>query len=338
VNRLVWGARDEGAARKRLHSLAGLSAREPRPEAARLRPVFDPPYLRRLHFRDSDGHPVDLWALSLQGHALAIRQLGGGLKLNREDVGPAFLDHAMALTELFVVLAAPFIAAGVHAGELPFRWAPIDSKQLPWEEYDSEAAKTRARRIVPDAVLEIPSARRRYFVECEMGTHSIAAASDEKSGATLAKTERYDEYFSGGFYAQSFPDEWPAEVLYLVRTDSRCQSVNVALDGWRRGRVGIAVRARATTLAQAQPELMSLLPSVPRAPPSGRVARPLAVSRGEAESLKRFYQEALRRLNAAHKALHQPADPELLAIATKVRPVLARLCGTPRPVSRDGAS
>jgi hypothetical protein len=42
-----------------------------------------------------------------------------------------FLVHAMSLTDLFVVLAAPFISAGMRAAELPFRWAPIDSKQLP---------------------------------------------------------------------------------------------------------------------------------------------------------------------------------------------------------------
>jgi hypothetical protein len=282
---------------------------------------------------------VDLWAVTLAGYALAVQQLGAERKLTREDVGPAFLEHSMTLTDLFVGLAAPYVAGGARAAELPFWWDPIDSKQLPWEEYDSNAEKLRARRIVPDAVLEIPGVRRRYFVECEMGTHSIAAASDEKAGATLAKTERYDEFFSGGFYAQSFPDEWPAEVLYLVRTDSRKASVNAALEKWARGRTGIAVRARASTLANAEAELRPLLPAaVPRATPVVRPPRALSITRGEAEAFKRFYQESLRRLSAAQKELNRPADADFLALASRVRPLLARLCGTPRPNSNGGAA
>ncbi len=336
--RLLWPGRDPSVARKRLYALAGLPFRERRPGAEPCRPVFNPPYLRRLRFRDSTGQQVDLWAVTLTGFALAVQQLGAERKLTREDVGPAFLEHSMTLTDLFVALAAPYVAAGGRAVELPFHWDPIDSKQLPWEEYDASAEKLRARRIVPDAVLEIPGSPRRYFVECEMGTHSIVAASDEKAGATLAKTERYDEFFSGGFYAQSFPDAWPADVLYLVRTDSRKASVNTALEKWARGRTGLAVRARAVTLADAEAELRPLLPAAAPAAPARRPPRALSITRGEAEAFKRFYQESLRRLSAAQKELNRPADSEYLALATRVRPVLARLCGTPRPLSQGGAA
>jgi len=338
ARRLVFASTtDSTTCRKRLHSLAGLPMKERRQDARRRRAVFDPPYLRRLQFRDSLGHTVDLWALSSPGYAIAQHELRETRKPTREDVGTSFLEHSVTLTDLFVALASPFTGAGVRACELPFHWDPIDSKHLPWQEYDSDADKKRARRIVPDAVLELPGARRRYFIECEMGTHSIVAASDEKTGATLAKTERYDEFFARSFYANSFPDRWPAEVLFLVRTDSRKESVNHALAAWLRGRAGVAVHARAVTLAQVAPELLALLPPPPPRRLYVRMPRVRNVSATEAQTLKRFYQESLRRLDAAHRASSRPVDSEYLALASEVRSVLSRLCGTPHPTTNGGA-
>jgi len=338
ARRLVFASTtDSTTCRKRLHSLAGLPMKERRQDAHQRRAVFDPPYLRRLQFRDSLGHLVDLWALSSHGYAIAHHELGGDRKPTREDVGSAFLGHAVALTDLFVALAAPFTGAGVRACELPFHWDPIDSKHLPWQEYDSDNDKKRARRIIPDAVLELTGTRRRYFIECEMGTHSIVAASDEKAGATLAKTERYDEFFARNFYADSFPDRWPAEVLFLVRTDTRRESVNTALANWSRARAGVAVHARAVTLSQAASELLPLLPPPPARPFPSRPPRARNVTPTEAQTLKRFYQESLRRLDAAQRASPRAVDSDFLALASEVRGVISRLCGASRPTTNGGA-
>ena len=332
ANQLLRPGRSESVGRRRLYALAGITGRARSGASGSGRAVFDPPYLRRLRFRASSGERFDLWALTPQGYALALQVLGTERKLNREDVGEAFLEHSMVLTDLFVALAAPLLAAGCPVSRLPFRWDPTDSKHLPWEQYDASADKVRARRIVPDAVLELAAPPRRFFIECEMGSHSIVAASDEKAGATLAKTERYDEFFAGGFYRQAYPDGWPAEVLYLVRSEGRMGSVNAALARWRQGRTGRAVNARALTHARAEAELRPLLPaSVPPSPPPP--GRELTVTRTEVESLKRFFQESLIRLESARKQLRHSTEPDFVTLATQVRAVIARLSGAPQPSS-----
>jgi hypothetical protein len=257
ANRLVRPGRHESVGRRRLIALAGIlpTPHTGRPRQRGVPQVFSPQFLRRVRFRKASGERVDLWALEPRGHALAFDFLGSARKFSKSDVGEHFLEHWATLTQLFVELAAPFLERGTKAAELPFRWEPNDTNGLPWQQYDMEAGKMRARRIIPDAVLELPQAKKRFFIECEMGTHSIVATSDEKAGATLAKTERYDEFLASrgsepSFYRQAFADGWPSEVLYLVRKDSRAHSINRALETWRKGR-GTCVRARAGTLPEA---------------------------------------------------------------------------------------
>lgn len=203
VHRLLFQGRDESASRKRLMALAGLGRRS-----------FTPPYLRRLTYRTHSGSVVVCWALTDAGHALAREVLGRDHRFAGRDVGAAFLEHAATLSDLFVELALAHLTQGDRLAELPFRWAPIDTVRLPWAQYDAHARKTRDRLLVPDAVLELPTERRRIFIECEMGTHSIVAASDAKAGATLAKAERWEEFFTGHadlgrratFYEAAYPD------------------------------------------------------------------------------------------------------------------------------------
>ena len=86
-----------------------------------------------------------------------------------------------------------------------------------------------------------------------MGTHSIVAVSDEKAGATISKVERYDEFFAGyaqasarlTFYGKSYPDQWPAEVLFLVRKAGRRNAVNAAIIFGLRDRIEPTIRLTA---------------------------------------------------------------------------------------------
>ena len=102
------------------------------------------------------------------------------------------------------------------------------------------AGKQNERIIRPDAVLELPSKTRRLFIECEMGTHAIAARQDDRSGATLNKVARYvafvnrlaDAASRQTFYAQRYPDRWRPELVFLVRTDHRAESVKGAIGAW----------------------------------------------------------------------------------------------------------
>ena len=126
--------------------------------------------------------------------------------------------------------------------DLPFRWTTSDNARLPWTEYDRESGRVLDRVIRPDAVLEIGNPRRRLFLECEMGTHTISPESDGKPGATLAKTTRYHRFIHGlkdveaqrSFYRAAYPDGLAAEVWYLVPTTGRRDSVNGALQHWQR--------------------------------------------------------------------------------------------------------
>jgi len=231
----------------------------------------------------------------------------------------------MVLTELFVRISAPYLHGNVRPSALPFHWNPTDT-ELPWAQYDSRAGKFRQRRLVPDAILELPSVRRRFFVECEMGTHSIVAASDEKTGATLSKVERYDEFFAGyaaasdrlTFYRKSYPDQWPAEVLFLVRKIRRRDAVNAAIENWKKGRTGCVVLARAVTVEDAVSDLSHLLP-----PPTAATAQTNTTDRKRAvdrlpvldkadhELLVRFFNDALRKLIAARLELKRYGLPEL---------------------------
>jgi hypothetical protein len=275
------------------------------------------------------GERVDLWALSREGEALAAEVLGREVRVERRDVAEPFREHWAALTDLFVGLAAPLLARGVRASGLPLQWDACEGTDLPWRQYDAEAGKARERLMVPDAVLALPGARRRFLVECEMGTHSIVSASNEKAGATVRKLERYDEFFGGfedsarrvTFYEKAFPDGWPAEVLFLVRTAGRRERVNAALATWRAGRGRCAASARAVTLDDALREVGSAL-GVPAPPPPHQREEEgqISLAQDDVEALRRFYQEALLELGAAGR----PLPGTLHATALKARAVLSR--------------
>ena len=328
ANALVRPGKHESVGRRRLFTLAGLA---PRARGRRGGPppaLFAPPYLRRLRFRRTTGERVDLWALTRQGEALAAEVLGWEPRVERQDVSEPFREHWAVLTDLFVGLAAPLLARGVRASALPLQWDPCEGTELPWRQYDAAAGKVRARAMVPDAVLALPGARRRYLVECEMGTHSIIASSDEKAGATVRKLERYDEFFGGyddsarqvTFYAKAFPDNWPAEVLFLVRKATRRDNVNAALARWRAERGRCAVTARAVTLDDALREICPLLGAPAPAPRLPREAEAVHMGQDDVDALRCFYQEALVALGAAGR----PLPDELRATALRARAILAR--------------
>ena len=166
ANALLRPGRDESVGRQRLFILAGLTPKRQTNRVHRKRPlsVFSPPYIRRLLFRSTAGARVDVWALTNHGYALAEQVLGRERKVHREDVSEMFLAHWTVLTDLFVGLAAPLLARGVKVRDLPFHWDPSDSNYLPWKEYDADNNVVRPRVIVPDAVLEFPGLKRRYFI------------------------------------------------------------------------------------------------------------------------------------------------------------------------------
>jgi Replication-relaxation len=247
------------AAEYRLRSLAGEATQ------LKVRP-FKPALLRALPFRAFDGKPFQLWALTPAGYGVAGAVLGRLVKVPRVDVGAAFAEHSAFLTDLFVELARPFVQARSPARELPFRWDVAEDVELPWRERGLSGAET-SRVIRPDAVLEVPGAQRRFFIECERGTHTLTPLSPDKVQATVRKVERYEAYVSGiadyrtrlSHYQHKYADGWPCEVLLLVQTERRQRSTNEAVAALRAQR-GTRVPARAFTLEEAADYCRSTFP------------------------------------------------------------------------------
>ncbi len=299
--------RSEKAVARRLRGLAGEGA------SARARPA---PLLRAVPYRTYAGEAARLWGLGPAGAAAASRELARDVKALRADVGAVFAEHFVCLTDLFVQLARPYLAAGIPPAALPFRWNVAEDVELPWREPD-EAGCARARVIRPDAVLEAPATRRRFFIECEMGTHTLTPLSPDKPQATVRKLERYDAYVSGladvpsrrSHYQRKYPDSWPCEVLFLVRSESRQRATEAALLARLSGLAGTRLTARAFTLQQAAAHCAAHSPPAPAlgppAPGGPDAASPPCGFYGEAEhgAVKDFVLEMTAALAEANALL-----------------------------------
>ncbi len=199
-----------------------------------------------LKYRCYNGTPLIVWRLTELGYAKAERALGREIKIPLKDVGHEFFEHTISLNDLYVALAT---ARGIRrAGaqldaapaRQPFRWVSSDSARLPWTQYQLDRGELQNKRIEPDAILESTAAGRRWFIECEMGGHSLSNP-DEKSGSTLSKLRRYSEFYSAyadgagrlTFYQRNYPDCWPAELVFLVPTPGRRDSVLQTVEAWR---------------------------------------------------------------------------------------------------------
>jgi hypothetical protein len=280
------GARTERGAAQRLRRLSGDGPPKGWP--------FSPALLRGVPYRAFDGEPLRVWGLTQAGFAVAAGELGRVLKAFRTDVGAVFAEHFVCLTELFVHLARPYLAAGVLPRALPFRWNVAEDVELPWRDRD-ETGCEKARVIRPDAVLEVPSSERRLFIECEMGTNPLTPLGPDKPQSTVRKLERYDAYVSGfadvparlSHYRRKYPDGWPCEVVFLVRSESRRRATSAALTACLENLAGTRLCARAFTLEEAVAHCASLLPR-PRAP-DGPLAHPPRAP--EPESAPPFYGE-----------------------------------------------
>jgi hypothetical protein len=278
--------RTEKAATQRLRRLGGGT-----PSRAC---AFAPALVRATPYRAFKGEPLRLWGLTPAGYAVAASELGRVLKAVRTDVGAVFAEHIVALTDLFVQLARPYLAAGVLPRTLPFRWNVAEDVELPWRDRDETGAE-KARIIRPDAVLELPASERRLFIECEMGTNTLTPVGPEKPQSTVRKLERYDAYVSGfadvsarlSHYRRKYPDGWSCEVLFLVQSESRRQATSVALSACLESLAGTRLCARALTLEQAIAYCAALLP---RAKEGAGTAR-ASVAAHSAELPPSFYGE-----------------------------------------------
>jgi Replication-relaxation len=292
---------------------------------------FRPSLLRAVPYRAFDGEPLQLWGLTPAGSALAAGELARVLRGFRADVGAVFAEHFVFLTDLFVQLVRPYLSVGVLPRALPFRWNVVEDVELPWRDKD-ETGSEKARVIRPDAVLEIPSSRRRFFIECEMGTHTLVPVGPDKPQATVRKLQRYDAYVSGladvpsrlSHYLRKYPDGWPCEVLFLVRTESRQRTTETALRACLETLAGSRLTARALTLDGAVAHCALTMP-----PPGGREGPAPAAAASNGAAADAFYGEH------EHGAV-KDFVLDMTAALAEANTLLRRhgLCAIPGPASK----
>lgn len=318
VIRLCFPGVDASNARKRLRRLAGQG-----------RKAFHPPYLRRHHYRSYDGKLVVVWSLAELGYEIAEGVLGYSLKVPRKEVGANFLEHEVTLNELFVQLAKSEGTRPARARLKGWGWTAGESVRLAWTQFDMEAGKVRDRLICPDAVFESPSGRRRIFIECERGAHSIAALSDEKGGATLAKLERYEEYLSTRvrpgaqetFYSRAYPDGWVPELLFLVPSTGRGRSIQAAIEAWRRGKVRPSIRVHSLPLEDAVAYVKG------GTLPPAHADAPVSLRRKELMMFRQFFSSTISTLKAlrATSRLTGQRLPDYPPFSAEIKALLSRL-------------
>jgi hypothetical protein len=299
------GGRTEESMRNRLRGLAGQSTAF---KAKAVRPAL----LRSCPFRAFDGTRLELWGLTASGYRLASEALDEPLHLPRVDIGAQFAEHFVALTDLFAQLVRPYTAA---LATLPFRWDVVEDVELPWREPD-ETRGTRTRVLRPDAVLSVPAARRRLFLECETGSNTLVPEGPRRQ-AVRCKLERYETYTSGlagrpergerrTHYQRRYADGFSCEVLFLVHSERRQRNTAAALDAFFAEYPQARFAARALTLPGAVAHVRALLPPAPGPTPSAPARPPRPASfYGEPEhrAVKDFVLESQAAIAEANRLL-----------------------------------
>src|SRR5229473_3611178 len=243
ISKLVFPGKNDSIARRRLSRLVSGKYQ----------------YVRRLPFRTKAGGSAVAWSLKPLGYMAAHNLFEASPEQPTHDPpGAEFLEHDVWLNELYVALAEAAKRKKLPFARWPFRWLPSDSARLPWTEFDRDASSLASRLICPDATLELLHAKRRVFIELETGTHTLGFNREGAPGrnATKTKIERYTRFVgtptsaiaNGTFYTQTFPDAWPAELLFVVPSAARRDAIAEFVAGsWRQSNESVQFAIRALT-------------------------------------------------------------------------------------------
>jgi Replication-relaxation len=315
VERLMFPGRSKARSSTRLRQLAASMGGQ----AAVLR--------GDLGFGSADGWTT-IWALTAEGFEIGCQQVG--LKVERvpkHDVGQAFLKHEMMLNEVFLGLVPQ---DGKTPAKVPrhFRWVLGEYLNLPFKEFSREKLDVEARRLQPDAMLEDPRARRRYFIEFETGSATVFDA--KKTTSTLSKLQRYAEFFNGmanglfnekdTWYARSFKEPWPAEVLFVTQSEARRDSIAKLIAKFEQGRVV----AQALTVNEAQQRLRPTLAQEMTKTVAPTIASSTPYGLFKSEPARNASEERLRRGRVAVRG------EQLINFERTLRASLEALAGAQR--------
>lgn len=253
---------------------------------------------------------VAAWAVTNDGYNAVAPLLPYLRAYSTAPAVVANLQHDLWLNDLFVAMATAR-GAPVSPGDLPFRWLCDTDRPITFRTLDDDAAfKTNLLR--PDAIVELPLAKRRIFIEAERGTHTISPSSTMNAGATTMKARRYGLFVAAPIgvearttaYRSTFPDGYRPELLFLVHSEWRRVHVLEALQAARAKDANPPdLPLHVMTFEQARDFLTSAVPA--DWAPVAAVARPRANAKVAAEP-------AVEAARVASKARLRLSDAQLL--------------------------
>ena len=217
--------------------------------------LADAPYLRRLRYQDGEAATVAVYAAAPAGQVVALEVLGRTPPHHSQDLKPQFLAHTVALNDLYVALAAACVGQHLPPRRYPFVWLSTETGGLPWRERNARTGQIEGRRLVPDAVLELPAEPARVFLECEMGGHHLVRKDESAPGSVLGKLNRYATFMLNGihqtFYEQRYTDRWPAELAFLMHLEKRAANVSALIARWREQNRAVPLSIKAFSFSEA---------------------------------------------------------------------------------------
>ena len=298
IHRLLFAGATDSITRRRLCRLA----------------TGEHQYLRRLQYQTSADGPAVAWSLKPLGRLVARNLFSAIPELPRHGPpGSEFLEQVVRLNGLYVALAAAAKRQKLPFDRWPFRWLSSDSARLPWAEFDRESNSPANRLIRPDATLELPHEKRRAFIEAENGLHALALLRDGAPGrnATKLKIERYTRFVvtpisslaNETFYLQAFPDGWPAELLFIVPSPSRRDSITAYIARtWRPTNEAMQLMVRALTFDEAPADLCRAAQLPVESTPAPRTANAgAAITPEEIRAAYDFYNGAIAAIAAVRQ-------------------------------------
>jgi len=226
-------------------------------------------YVRQESYFGAQGEraKVVAWSVTTDGYAAVADRLKYLRAYSTTPAVAATLEHDLWLADLFVAMAASG-GVPVRPEDLPFRWLCDTDKPLAFRTLD-DGADWKTNLLRPDAIIELPEARRRIFIEAERGTHTIAPTSTTNTGGTTVKAKRYARFVGAPTdadgkvtaYRSVFPDGYQPELLFIVHSEWRRVHVLQALAADRAKDVNpVDFKVHVLTMAQAKDLLIGGLP------------------------------------------------------------------------------
>lgn len=325
VHGLMAPGHDKAIASRRL---ARLCERGPNPG--------DDPYLRRIEYRRTDALPFPVWTLTPRGRAVAGDSAPGPVAAVEPGAGVQFVERVLALNEILLgLLLALRNSETAPLTTLPFRWRAA-ADPLRFVTYDRALGRSRPALLRPDAILDVPSRRRRFFLEAETGSRGLAPAGP-RDGHVTRRLSRYGTFFMGfadragdverdrdrTWYRAAFQDGFDAEVIVLVQSEARRAHVERVIRDYV-GRSG-HLHARALSLSSAASELKPLVAPAPSpiqltnvAAPATPRMRTVAIDAGLAKRL----DEGLNLFVTTYNAITRAARAHAAVCPTRYKPDL----------------